>query len=254
MNSLKNLFVDICEHHVKFTLSDQNHQSSNEYTFTDKKDYKYKEQLDTFFEQAGLKGVDFDECIVSWFSPRTTLIPANVFAESKPDALFGLCFGDKVNSGNIDYNRIPDLQLVNIYEIPLWVKSYFVLRYPKCIIQHEGSHNIRGHFNEASFTFKSLLTIRSNHALCLVSNQHKLHYYSVFEYKEAADLLYNFMFMMQQKEFIHQKGSLHINLGAGAHQTLADELQSGINRIQELNNLSVATTTNFITNSQTLCV
>ena len=134
---MKHLSIELSEAAVRFSVVENGIVKDHNFVFTDKKDYRYKEQLEEFLVESGLKNQDFDETTVSWSCKRSTLIPANIFGESKPESIFKLCYGDEIPSNHIDYNRIPEHGMVNIYEIPLWVKSFFVIRYPRSIIQHQ---------------------------------------------------------------------------------------------------------------------
>jgi hypothetical protein len=144
---VKHLSVELSEVAVRFTTSINDVVNHHAFLFKDKKDHSYKEQLEDFIAECGLKNQDFDEQTISWSTIRSTLVPANIFGESNPVKIYRLCFGDETPKDHIDYNRIPEQGIVNLFEIPLWVKSFFVIKYPRSIIQHEGSHVIRGLFS-----------------------------------------------------------------------------------------------------------
>jgi hypothetical protein len=251
---VKHLAIELSEIAVRFSSIKDGIIANHEFNFNDKKDYLYKEQLDEFLIESGLKNEAFDEHTVSWSSFRSTLIPANIFGESKPEALFKLCYGTEVPVAHIDYNRIPEHGLVNLYEIPLWVKSFFVIKYPRSIIQHAGSHMIRGIFSEPSFKLKSSLIIYHNYFILSIVKENKLHFYSMFDYQITDDIVYHLMFTLQQKEFLHENGAINLCAGAGSSKENITELSNKLQSLVDLKNAAITINNDFITNSQKLCV
>lgn len=251
---MKHLAIELSENGVRFSAMEGERIDRHEYSFTDKKDYRYKEQLEEFLVQSGLRENDFDEHTVSWCGFRTTLIPTNIFGESKPEDLFRLCFGPDITPSHIDYNRIPEQGLVNLYEIPFWVKSFFVLKYPRSIIQHEGSHTIRGIFAENAFRTKTTIVLFSNFFILSILKENKLQFYSVFEYQETDDVVYHVMFTLQQKEFTGDSGSIQICPGVGAASDKMTELNEKLGMLKDLKQMKIELNEAFTVNSQKLCV
>ena len=251
---MKHLSIEISDHAVRFVSDSSGIHLRKEYTFSDKKDYRYKEQLEEYFSDSGLKNHDFDEYTVSWSAFRSTLIPANIFGESKPEVLFKLCYGSETPISHIDYNRIPEQGLVNLYEIPLWVKSFFVLKFPRSIIQHEGSHVVRGIFSESSFKLKSTLIVYSNYFLLTIVKENKLHFYSMFDFQELDDIVYHLMFTLQQKDFIGETGTIQLVPGVGTETFKMDTLAQKLEQLSDLKKSTIEVKSDFITNSQKLCV
>jgi len=86
---VKHLTIQLSDSSVRFTsLQDSSVLLEKEYSFQDKKDHRYKEQLTSFIEEAGLKNQEHDEHTISWSSTKTTLVPMNIFSESKPERSF----------------------------------------------------------------------------------------------------------------------------------------------------------------------
>lgn len=251
---MKHLSIELSEAAVRFSVLENDAIKVYDCIFSDKKDYRYKEQLDDFLTESGLKSHEFDETTVSWSSKRTSLIPANIFGESKPDSIFKLCFGDDVPTNHIDYNRIPEHGLVNIYEIPLWVKSFFVIRYPRSIIQHEGSHLIRGIFAENAFKLKASLVVYDAFVLIAIVKENKLEFYSVFDYIENEDIIYHTMFTLQQKGFTKEIGTLEICPGVGSSNDKINDLHTKFSAFADLKQATISINKELITKSQQLCV
>jgi hypothetical protein len=251
---VRHIFIELSENTVRFFVNSRDLIQTFEFTFTDKKDYRYKEQLDDFLEQAGLKLQDFEECTISWSSFRSTLIPSNIFSESNPEALFSLCYGKEIPLSHVDYNRIPEQGIVNLFEIPLWVKSFFVIRFPRSVIQHEGSHLIRGMFAEPSFKLKAQLLVYANYFVLAIVKENKLQFYSMFNYQENDDIVYNFMFSLQQKEYMGEISAIQVFPGVGSSNANCEDLVQNLRSLSDLKKASITVNTDFILNSQKRCV
>ena len=74
---MKHLSIELSETAVRFSVVENGMTKSCNYTFTDKKDYRYKEQLDEFLVDSGLKNQEFDEQTISWSSKRVALSTAS---------------------------------------------------------------------------------------------------------------------------------------------------------------------------------
>ena len=252
---MKHLTIQVSDSSVRFTsIQDSSVLLEKEYSFQDKKDHRYKEQLTSFIEEAGLKNQEHDEHTISWSSTKTTLVPMNIFSESKPERIFQLCFGNDTPSNEIDYNRLSELGIVNVFEIPLWVKTFFILQHPRAIIQHESSMLIRGMFNSSTFKMKISLTVYGQHFLLMIAQQNKLVFYSVFDFQNHQDIIYHLMFTLQQKELLEESGELIWSEGAGANKDHFEDFQYDMKRIENLAGIKVVKDTKFIVNSHKLCV
>jgi hypothetical protein len=251
---LSHLSIEIGEHAIRYTESIGEETKSHIFTFGDKQDHRYKEQLEVQLEEIGLKNKSFEEQTLSWTGFRSTLIPSSVFSESKPETLYRLCFGSDTPAAHIDYNRIPEQGLVNVYEIPQWVKAFFVLKYPRIVIQHEGSHLLRGIFSGSVFRLRSILTIHNNHFLLCIVKENKLLYYSSFDYIELDDIVYHFMFTLQQKDLLQEKGSIDICPGIGFTADQANELNQKLNSLKDLKDQPASIQASLLQKAQRLCV
>lgn len=252
---LKHLAIELSPDHVKFTsLSDGLFISENTFSFQDKKDYRYKEQLDEFIIQCGLKGNEHDEHSVSWASNRTTLVPSNIFGESNPESIFRLCFGNTALSSDIDYNRLPEVGIVNVFEIPMWVKSYFIVRHPRSVIQHESTMVLRSMFHNSPFRTKIIITPYNSHFVLSIAGEGKLQFYSVFDFQNAEDILYNLMFTLQQKELLEQEGEIIWCDGVGSGTDLFIHFAEIKSKVKNLELLQLKNDSNYILNSHKLCV
>ncbi len=222
--------------------------------FSNLTDVAIKEDLNLFFQEQSIRMAELSECTISWSCVRTTLVPGNIFAESTPFSIFSLCFGKNYDSNTIDYNRIPEQSIVNIFEIPLWVKSYFVLKFPRAIIQQEGSVIIRGLFGTSTFKLRALLSIHDNYFGLTVVKENKLQFYSIFDYQNTDDIIYHFIFVLQQKEWFGSDIQVEICDGVGSTEEIIQEIEEKLKKFKEFQHKSIHTDTNFLINSHRFCV
>lgn len=151
---------------------------------------------------------DFGDVTLSFSEQKSTLVPVQMISESKPEKLFKFCYGDVKE--NIDYNRIPELGVANIFQIPLWVKSAFVINFPVINIYHANTIFLKGIFNETVFKPKAHLLIYEDHFnLVLVSKTHLLLSNS-FTFKSDDDVVYHLLFALDQKEIDRKEVEAHL--------------------------------------------
>jgi len=198
---------------------------------------------------------DFDEVTLSWSNKKSTLVPNSIFSETKPNEIFNLCFGKKSIKYDLDYNRIYQLNLVNIYEIPSWIKHFFIMKFPKIIIQHEGSHIIRQNVFENILDIKVNLIIHNKYFQLIIIKNNTLEFYSSFEYQDHQDIIYHLMFTLQQKQMMNKNGTLNlIDSSCNSENKIIENFKKDINKIKQLNKLKVNMPNYYIAKSQILCV
>jgi len=226
--------------------------SKNEFTFVDKQDYRYNQQLTEYLEYLQFKEIDFDECSLSWSCKQSTLVPSNVYNESDANSIFNLCFGESISNNEIDYNRIADPSIVNVHWFPFWLKSFFVVKFPRIVMQHEGTHLLRGIFKESTFKSKAVIVLHQDFFTLILVKENNLHYYSSFEYSTIEDVVYYTHFTLQQKEWSEYPLDILLNNGVGT--TLDMEALSTILLRTIGNHTKVTIEENLLAKYQQLCV
>jgi hypothetical protein len=222
------------------------------FVFSDKQDYRYKQQLEEFWNQTGFQEQEFDDITLSWSENQTALVPVNVFNESTKDAVYSLCFGQQISSDVVDYNRLPLQGIVNVFAMPLWVKSFFVIRFPRIVMQHEGTHLIRGVFAGSTFKLKTKIVLHEQHFLLLMVQENKLKFYSAFEWNTIEDVAYYYSFTMQQQEVTGQVNEVELVSGAGAVIDL-EQLKNTLEHLHR-DRINVQIGSHIIEKHQQLCV
>lgn len=197
--------------------------------FQSKTEQACKDQLKKAIETAGIMEMEMDEFSLSWFTPNSTLIPSNVFSVSQPKTLYDTCFVSPDGNNEIDFNRISELSLVNVYDIPFWVKSFFVIRFPRIVIQHETSHLLRGIFSKSTFKPAVHVSLQEDSFQLVVVKHNQLLFYNTFSYTNEADIIYYISFTIQQLNWKENQTQLH---GYGFDVDTFLQIQNQLKRIE----------------------
>lgn len=252
----KQLAIEISLNSFRFTLLDGGRVTDSCHGAFDlhAEENEKKEMLALQFKTHSFLQHDFEEVTLSWSHQKSTLVPNVVFAETTPEDVFRLCFGSENAIGEVDYNRISELSIVNIYEIPTWIKRFFVIKFPRIILQHEGSHVLRKSTGNDAFKLKATLIVYGSSFLLTLVKHNQLEFYSYFDFQSHEDIVYHLLFTLQQKELTQEKGRLELIAGRDAHSDIIPAIIEAQSRIAELKSLEISTPENYIPHSQTLCV
>ena len=251
---MNRLHIEINSTHVRLTESSASDQKVFSHAFSDLQDHRYIEQMDALLDEAQLKNRTFDAVVLSWSGYRTTLVPSNVFEDGNAHHFFELCFGSTVPENAIHFDRLQAEGIVNIYELPIWVKSYFSSRFPRIVLRHEGSHLIQHLLSSRFSGIEVMLTIHKGYFLLCIGQEDKLIYYSSFDYQELDDILYHVMFTLQQKELYNKDGKMQVQSGQGITEGLSEQLIQRISAISEMKSFHVISNNELVFNSLELCV
>lgn len=211
-----------------------------------------KERLDEFHQNSFVSKDEFDEVSLAFVASDSTIVPEFVFNDSEADEIYKLCFASPKEKNEIDYNRISEESVVNIYSIPLWVKSFFILKYPRIVIQHAGSHMIKGALKKNAFNLKVSMNIFENCFSILITKHMKIEYYSFFDFMNAEDIIYHLTFTLNQKEMTNEKGVIEIS--NYSNQKYPEQLNNFISKLSELSKFKVEEVNHSLEKSQLLCV
>ncbi|MDB3906742.1 DUF3822 family protein [Crocinitomicaceae bacterium] len=251
----KHLGINLSESHVEFTiLSGSVTVFRTSQVYQGKTDQDRKEAVRKLVENNSQLSSDFENVTLAWSHEKSSLVPAAVFSETTPKDIFKLCFGSTIDASNVDHNRIFELSVVNVYSIPDWVKSLFVIKYPQIIIQHAGTHQIRKTLHADAFYTKATIVLNKEYFRITLVKHNKLEFYSSFEYQTAEDIIYHLNFVLQQKELLDEKGMIEIGSNGSVDREIIDTAIEGLGKIQHLEKMKTAYSEAYLTNSQLLCV
>ena len=142
---------------------------------------------------------EYQEYSLAWCTPNSALFPMGVFSESSPEELAQLVFGDAIEKNNLDFNRIAELAMVNLYEIPLWIKSFFIIKFPKILIQHEQTMNLRALFQGSVFKLKLVVGIYDEYFSLNIIHKTELIFANSYAYSSMEDIVYYTQFALKSK-------------------------------------------------------
>jgi hypothetical protein len=237
--------------HIDFALLDVSSKKiirKNSVNLIERTEDQNKEILKQALSAENL--LHFNENVsLSFAGKNSTLIPQNMFGETNPKKVYEFCFSTTQN--DIDYNRFPEMGLVNIYEIPSWVKSFFVIRYPSIVLQHETTHLLRGLFKGATFKPIVHLSVESTHFYLIIAQQNKLLFCNAFDFAEMDDILYHLLFVLEQKDILNQDLTLEW-IDKGTQEGLFKNFQQAIQKIAHKIQLIQSEEKSF--KNQLLCV
>jgi hypothetical protein len=87
-----------------------------------------------------------------------------------------------------------------------------------------------------------------------IVKENKLQFYSMFNYQENDDIVYNFMFSLQQKEYMGEISAIQVFPGVGSSNANCEDLVQNLRSLSDLKKASITVNTDFILNSQKRCV
>lgn len=219
--------------------------------------YKNDIQIESF-ERDAIKalmtdevfGFEYGSYVATAAGKRNTLVPVDIFNYSKAEDIFKLNYPAPFD--NLDYNRIPELGMVNIYELPVWIKSLFVIKFPRIKITHPATVLLKGVFDEDAWRQRIHLYIEKDSFYLLITAKNKLEYFNRFDMTNFADLIYHILFVLEQKEISQDKveASVYGVSGDWEHKT---EFQSYFKQIVKIDG-DQEKGEHFILAKQLLCV
>jgi hypothetical protein len=184
-------------------------------TFQSDNEKDQKDQITTLLNELSLGSYDFYS--LAWISSQTVFVPSAVRKASDLGTIFSNCFNKEAILSNLDYNSIGEIGVVNVFEIPLWVKSFFVIKYPRIIIQHAFSNILRQSIEKSKSGLELILVLYHNYFLLQVIHDSKFLFVNTFEYTNCDDLLYFISFTLQQSEVQPLKGKLYFHISQEAN-------------------------------------
>jgi len=208
-----------------------------------------KEELNKILDDQLFK-LDYNSISLTVSSNRHTLVPVSIFNTSKPKDIFAL--NHQAPFENVDYNRISELGIVTIFELPIWIKSVFVIKMPRIKIIHTSTVLIKAIFKTPVFKPKVHVFWQENAFYLMITSKGKLDYFNLFQGNEIPDLVYHLLFVLEQKELTLKDMALHF-YGVKSDWNQLEKISKLINH-----KIEVASTKenaeNFILTNQLLCV
>ena len=165
---------------------------------------------------------DYDSLVATVGGNRSTLMPVDLFNHSSAKDIFKLNYPAPID--NLDYNRIPELGIVNIYELPLWIKSMFVIKFPRVKLVHPATVLLKGVLNKSPWSPKVHVYMTGDSFYMLITDKSKLEYFNRFDQTNLSDMVYHILFVLEQKEMEQEKMEMCV-YGVSAEWQQKNEMQ-----------------------------
>lgn len=256
MNSTKNfLFLVSTNRFEVYHLEGLDRQQSWTLDLTNKPELQKREFITDFLVKEGITILDYSNSLVLWSNDQTALVPTQLYENSKTENLLRLNFGYDFNKNDADFNRIPSLNLVSIYTIPLWLKTLFVLKFPGTTIIHSSTAWI-----------KYLANKNSTNKICgVLSLENKMLSFIVFhndspiiciqsQFQELDDIAYYVTYALQNSKLEMTNGIIEIVDFHSENEALCQDLIKRLKELQIFSNLNWVMTNDLAITSFELCV
>ena len=251
--STTHLSIEVVGGRIQFS-SFKNQTLLNQYKIkVDENNYSLlSEEIDQHISSNHFITKEHDEVTLSVATNKSSVVPTNVFGESSAKEIYHLCFGD--TEKEIDYNRISELGIVNVFNYSSWIKRYFVMKFPRVIFQNEATNVLRQVMSDNSFFVKLTVIVHKEFFQLTISKHNELVYYSFFDCQNYEDIIYHMLFTLQQKELADEKGTIVISKAFDADKELTDQLIKDIAKVKDFSKLNVQQVEDYISKSHFLCV
>jgi hypothetical protein len=213
---------------------------------------QYKLKLNEFFNEKGFNN-NYVEVSAAWSTPQHAIIPLAVYNDSSKEALFNFLFEPNEENTKLDFNRLMELSLVSVFEIPDWVKSFLVHKFPRIVLKHEHAIFLRAIFQANAFKRTVFLSLCDDYMNIAIVYHNELSFSNSYEYINADDLIYYFMYVLENQKLLDEKIIVE---GYYINQTTKDLLarfEEKLAQIGSKEKMEIHPSNNSLT-LQTLCV
>lgn len=213
----------------------------------------YRNKLKNIFNSLTSLQDEYPEYTMAWSTPKHTLVPLSVFNESSAKSIFHLMFGEINDEKTIDFNRLMELNMVSVFEIPDWVKSFFVIKFPQIVFKHEHAMTMRALFQMGTFKRKITVSFNDEYVNITIIQRNDLIFSNGFEFQTAEDVLYHLLFVIEQQGLTDVEGELSFYYTNEITAKKADQTKSLIEQHKPFKNIKISTIYSIL-KLQTLCV
>jgi hypothetical protein len=233
MNSTKNfLFLVSTNRFEVYHLEGLDRYQSWAVDLTNKPELQKREFITDFLVKEGITLLDYSNSLVLWSNDQMVLVPAQLYDNSNTENLLSLNFGNHFSKNDADFNRIPSLNLVAIYTIPLWLKTLFVLKFPGTTITHSSTAWIKYLSNKNSTTKICGVLSLENQMLSFIVFQNDSPIICIqSQFQELDDIAYYIIYALQNSKLEMTNGTIEIFDFNSENEVIAQGL---LNRLKDL--------------------
>jgi hypothetical protein len=219
---------------------------------TNKSDNGYKETLKELVAACGNTDL-YDSFSCSYSQEQATLVPMMLFGESKPELILNMTAHQPVPKDEIDYNRLPEWNIVNVYRMPGWIKSALIVKIPRVVIQHELTHVLRFLNTGSTIPLRAQVILQEGHFCLVVRKDGQIAHASYQSYQSAEDLLYHLLYTYQQLE-ISSRGEIFLHTSTEELRTIAEQVKTLASSVALFQSQTITTHLGEHLKFQALCV
>jgi len=212
----------------------------------------YKKRLKEIFDDLNLRD-DYAEYTMAWGTPNQALVPLSAFNETSAKSVFQLMFGEGIDEKMIDFNRLMELSMVSVFEIPDWVKSFFIMRFPQIVFKHEHAMTLRALFQKNTFKRKITISFSDEYMNISIINKNELTFSNSFDFQTPEDVLYHLLFVLEQEGLTNEEGEINFLYVDEKTKSKAEATQKLLNELNAFKKIKVNTIESVL-KLQTLCV
>ncbi len=200
-----------------------------------------KEELIDFLK---LNPITNDNLFLVVAGHKNALVPVPVFDVSKANTIFDFTFGGV--SKDVDFCRIPEMSIVNVYEIPNWVKSLFVVRYPTLVLMHESTAVLKVLSHYKGLNTRMALVFHESYFSLTIYHLGNVMFQNCFVQHENSDVLYYTLHTMKQLDLAGRRANLFITTNSSKLTPKLNEIVLETKKIKEFAQLQIEVRENFI--------
>jgi hypothetical protein len=107
------------------------------------------------------------------------------------------------------------------------------MHYPRIVIQHEGTHAIRGIFEKSSFKLTCHLNLKSTYFQLIIVEHNALKFFNTFEFSAVEDILYYLTFTIQQLQIAPNTTLIQLHAETDETVALVPEFTSKLTKMND---------------------
>jgi hypothetical protein len=191
-----------------------------------------KDSIANFLQSNAIENGNYAEVTLAFCSSDQALFPLAIFNEVGAETLANAVFESGFEREELDFNRIMEHSMVNVYRIPLWVKSFFVMRFPTITIQHERTMLTRFALLENAFKPKVTLVFDQEHFGMVVTRHNELVFSNSYRHQSSEDVVYYLQFALSKLNMEESTIDAHSFYTSDDSKALSEEVNDMLNRLQ----------------------
>lgn len=151
---------------------------------------------------------NYDQATLFFSDERHFLCPNRVVEESEEHLLYQLTIADEGSKADVSADDITALRVKNVYSLPKEWKDFYEKQFPNIEILHTASYWLKNLPIKQHIGFRVVVLIEPDYVAITLLDGEKMTFYNSFYYQSINDIIYYFLFVLQQKKKMDQSGSL----------------------------------------------